>query len=318
MKQSLANFRESAVYRDAVSGTLAQSVMLISADKYALSTYADYIISTLMCDGADKPCGVCAECIKIKHKNNVDVQYFPRANKTINSGEIADLLDLCYQAPYSSDKKIFVLNDANNIDVNMQNKLLKTLEEPPKDTYFLLLVTEDNKVLPTIKSRCRKWYLPPIAPEEIAGELDNINIDAQLKRQVVSYCGGNCSLAMQYANSSDFGEIVGFVQDLLKNFRKSTQMIDYATKLYKLNDNFEEFLTVLLKNFNDAVRVWSGQTVDNPVAHVVAKEFSVDAVAEIVHQCGYFVEKRVRNCNYNGLVDSFLFMILEVRHKWPV
>lgn len=318
MKQSQQDFINSAIYRDAVSQNIANSVMLISPDKYALDVYATNLASTLMCEGASKPCGVCPECIKIAHKNSVDVHFFPRTNKIINSSEIADILDICYQAPYASDKKILVLRDANLIDVNMQNKLLKTLEEPPQNTYFLLLVTEDNKVLPTIKSRCRKWHLPSIAPAEIMQELEALGICPAEQRQIVAYAGGNCSLAINYAQNKEFGELVRFTQDLLKNFRKSYQMVDFATKLYKMNDNFEEFLTILLKNCSDAVRVLAGQVVDNPTAFVLARDFSVDALCALVKNCGDFVEKRARNCNYNALVDSFLFMILEVRHKWPV
>lgn len=318
MKQSKSDFINSAIYRDAINGSLAQSVMLISADKYALSTFAEYLVSTLMCEGSTPPCGECGECQKIKHKNHVDVQVYPKSNKTINSSEIAEILEQCYQAPYASDKKIFVLNDANSIEVNMQNKLLKTLEEPPKDTYFLLLVTEDNNILPTIKSRCRKWHLPVIGSAEILGELDTLSIDDTKKYQVLNYCGGNCSLAREYAGSSEFIQIVQFTQDLFKNFRKSSQMINYATKAYGFADNFEDFITIFLKNCSDAVRVWCGETVDNPLAPLIAKEFSVNCLVAMVKNCGAFVEKRNRNCNFNGLIDSFLFMILEERHKWPV
>ena len=318
MKKSLLDFQSSAVYRDATNGTISQSIMLISADKYALNSFADYLALTLMCEGEHKPCMQCAECHKILHHNHVDVQSYPKANKTINSSEIADLLDACFQAPYSADRKIFVLNDANNIDAGMQNKLLKTLEEPPKDTYFVLLVTEDNNILPTIKSRCRKWHLPQICADEIEDELSKLNIDQKAQFQVVEYCGGNCSLALRYAQSDSFGEMVCFVQNLLTNFRRSNQMLDYASKMYKFNDDFEEFLTIFLKNCDDAVRFLAGQKVTNPLAQTMARDFSVDAIVNMVSACRVFVEKRQRNCNFNTIVDSFLFMILEVRHKWPI
>lgn len=318
MKHSLQQFKQSAVYRDALQGKLAHSVMLISSDQYALDSYAEYLIATLMCTGEDKPCGECNECHKIKHRNNVDVQYFPKNNKTINSAEIAELLDSAFQSPYASDKKIFVLSGANLIDANMQNKLLKTLEEPPKDTFFLLLVTEDNNVLPTIKSRCRKWFLPKIDAQEIADKLAEYHLDTQVEQQVLDYCDGNCSLALKYASNKEFGDLVNFVQSLLTTFRKSSQMIDFAPKLYKMNENFEDFLTILLKNIGDAVNIWCGEKSNNPIANALVRDFSVDALVNIVYHCGEIIEKRARNCNYNAMVDSFLFMILEVRHKWPI
>ncbi len=318
MKKSLLDFRASAIYRDAKDRSIAQSIMLISADRYALKNFAEYLTLTLMCDGEDKPCFECAECQKILHRNHVDVQYYPKTNKVINSGEIADLLDNCFQAPYSADRKIFILNNANSIDAGMQNKLLKTLEEPPKDTYFILLVTEDSSVLPTIKSRCRKWCLPEIGAEEIDTELNKLNIAPALKQTILMHCGGNCSQAVDFANSESFASTVDFVRDLMTNFRKSSQMIDYASKMYKFNDNFEEFLAIFERNCHDAISLLGGQVVSNPLARDIVRSFSVDAITNMVFECSKFVEKRQRNCNFNTIVDSFLFMILEVKHKWPI
>ncbi len=318
MKQSLQDFKSSAIYRDALDNHLAQSIMLISPDKYALSTYADYLIATLLCEGEHKPCGNCTECNKIKHKNNVDVHYYPKSSKNIDRDEIADLLDTAIQAPYSSDKKIFVLNNANLISVNMQNKLLKTLEEPPKDTYFLLLATEDNNILQTIKSRSRKWHLNKISMEEIRGELEASGLSLGAMQQILNYCDGDCSLALNYAQNPDFADLVTYSQNLLGLFRRSNQMLDFAPKLYKLNDNFNDFLSIFLKNVRDAVALLGGKNTENPLAKILVRDFSPDALVGLVHECSAFLEKRARNCNYNALVDSFLFMILEVRHKWPV
>ncbi len=318
MKKSLQDFRSSAVYRDAVNLTIAQSIMLISADKYALKNFAEYLALTLMCEGADKPCGDCAECHKILHHNHVDVQYYPKVNKKMISDEIGDLIEACFQAPYSADRKIFIINDANTIDTNMQNKLLKTLEEPPKDTFFILLATEDNNILPTIKSRCRKWHLPEISAEEIEDELNGLGVDSEKRALVLEYCGGNCSLAKEIAKNDDFTEMVKFTNDLLTNFRRSSQMLDYASKMYKMNDSFEEFLTIFLKNCDDAIKYLAEQQVTNPLAKTIVNDFSVNAIINMVSDCRDFVEKRQRYCNFNTIVDSFLFMILEVRHKWPI
>lgn len=318
VKESLLNFKQSAICKDASSGMLAHSVLLISPDDYALQNYAKFLAQTLMCSGENKPCGECAECRKIEHNNHVDIMYYPKANKALNSSEIAELVDLAFQAPYASDKKVFIINNTNNIDASMQNKLLKTLEEPPHNTFFILLATEDNNILPTIKSRCRSVFLPKTSQNEISAILNEQNIAQDVQQQVLAFCGGNCSLALKYAQSTEFYDCVLLVQEILKNFRKSSQMIDYSAKLYKLNDNFEEFLTIFLQNCSDAVKLLCGVKNDNPTALVVAKEFSINAITNLVLECNKFLEKRKRNCNFSALIDSFLFMILEVRHKWPI
>ncbi len=311
-------FKESAVIKDAGSGNLAHSLMLVSADVFALERFAKVLAQTLMCEADEKPCGVCVECRKIEHNNNVDVIEFPRNNKVINSAEIAELMELAYVSPYASDKKIFILKDASSIDIGMQNKLLKTLEEPPFNTYFLLLVTDDSKILPTIKSRCRSVFLSNIDASVILEELSKLGIEGNKAQEIVNYCSGNCSLALKYAQNDDFFKMVDLANDLIKNYRKSSQMLTYATKLYAIGDKFDEFLTIFLKNCSDAVKILCGEVVESGTAQILSKEFSVNALVEIVKGCNLIVEKKTRYCNNNAIVDSFLLMILEVRHKWPV
>ena len=319
MKNNLITFKENAVYNDAKSGALAHSLLLISNDEYALDNFTQNLVKTLMCLSVDnKPCGECSECRKIEHKNHVDVLYYPKNAKALNSAEISELIDAAFQAPYTADKKIFVIQNANNIDISMQNKLLKTLEEPPHNTFFLLQAKDDTNIIPTIKSRCRIVQVPSIDNQEILEELSKLNLDADLQKNILLYCENNCSLALKFAKFTDFLEFVKLSHNILQNFRKSSQMLDFASVLYKLNDNFEEFLTIFLKDCSFAVSYLSTGVSNSEIAISIAKDFSVDALVNIVKECNNLIEKRTRNCNFNTIVDAFLFMILEVRHKWPI
>ena len=304
--------------QDAVNGSLSHSVLLISMDDFALNQTAKLLAQTLMCVEADKPCLLCQECKKIEHNNNVDVITFPQKSNVIGKEEIETLMDLVYQAPYASDKKIVILKNVDTIDVRMQNKLLKTLEEPPKNTYFLLLASSDINILQTIKSRCRMVYLKHTNSQTLIEVLQGLNVPEDRQRVILHYAQGNCSLAMKYAQNEQFFEIVNFVNDVMAKFRKSSQMLDYSNKLYKIGDNFEEFLTIFLKNCADAVRYLTQGKQSTNIAKIVANDFSIDALVEIVKQVGICVEKIRGNCNINTLIDEFLLMILEVRHKWPV
>ena len=316
--KNLEKFKENAVYFDAVNGKLAHSLLLISTDEYALENFTQNLVKTLMCVGENKPCGECSECRKIEHKNHVDVLYYPKSAKTLNSNEIAELIDSAFQAPYTADKKIFVIQNANNIDISMQNKLLKTLEEPPHNTYFLLQATDDNNILQTIKSRCRIVQVPSVDDDEILAELSKFNLDREQQKNILLYCENNCSLALKFASSSDFMEFVKLSHNILQNYRKSSQMLDFASVLYKLDDSFEEFLNIFLKDCSFVISYLCTNESVNEIALTVLKDFSVDALVNIVKNCNDLIEKRARNCNFNTIVDSFLLMILEVRHKWPV
>ena len=316
---NLNDFKNTAVCHDIEKGRLGHSMLLLSRDTYALEQYAKYLVSALMCVGEGKPCGVCSECKKCQHGNNVDVLYYPRSNKNMNSAEINELIEATFSAPYEADKKVFVISNANGIDAGMQNKLLKTLEEPPHNTFFILTATEDNNILPTIKSRCRIVRVPRIAAPEIAEALKSSGVAENIIHLALEYCDHNCALAKKYAENPDFADLVALVEDIFTNFRKSWQMLDYASKLYAYNENFEDVIEIFLNVIARAVALLSGAgDVNDRLAITVAREFSVDCLINLNRECLGFVEKRRRNCNFNSLIDSFLFTILEVRHRWPV
>ncbi len=309
-----------AIYNDIVVNRMPHSVLLVSPDNYNLMQNAIYIAKSLMCLEQDKPCGTCVECKKIEHQNSVDVQIFPKSKQVLDRDEVNNLLDLTTQAPYESDKKIFVIKDFDSASAVIQNKLLKTLEEPVLNTYFILLANDENNILQTIKSRCRQIFLNPICQEEIVAELEKIGANADTKRLILSNLGmNNVSLALRYAQVDNLAEIVDLVQNILIDFNKSSQMLEYSTQLYKMNDVFDLFLTLFLHKLSQVVdELLAEGSIDDKIISQIAQKYSIDAVVALIKQTNEFVEKRRRNCNFNSLVDSFLFMILEVRRKWPI
>lgn len=312
------HFRESAICKDINNSKLSHSVLLVSPDTYALEYYAKLLAKALMCVGENKPCGECSECRKVEHGNNVDVLYYPKTAKALGSAEISELLEKVYTAPYESNQQVFVINNANGIDKGMQNKLLKSLEEPPQGTYFVLCATEDNNILPTIKSRCRIVRVPAVDNDEIMKVLSKKGVDSDTAALALRLCDGSCSAAIKYALNPNFKGTVALVEDIFRNFRKSWQMLDYSSKLSAYNENFEEVIDIFLNICARAVALLCGKNAGDKLALEVVQNFSADALVNLNIECNKIIKKRRSNCNFNSIVDGFLFMILEVRHKWPI
>jgi DNA polymerase III delta prime subunit len=101
-------------------------------------------------------------------------------NATITVKEIAEFLPAAHLSALGKNGKIMIIFDASNITPQAQNKMLKTIEDAPAHTTFVLLATRDETVLSTIKSRCVQKYLPtpidnkPLLPPEIVDTLKNI------------------------------------------------------------------------------------------------------------------------------------------------
>ena len=145
----------NAVWGEALDqGRLAHAYLLIGS---GLEDLLGEFLEHIICEEA---CGECAQCQKIKNNNHPDIRYVERDGKRIKIDQVRALqLDARYP-PLEAPKKIYVLQDVENLSIEAANGLLKTLESPPE--YLLFLLTARTlKVLPTILSRCQVVRLNP-------------------------------------------------------------------------------------------------------------------------------------------------------------
>jgi hypothetical protein len=318
MEEIWGKFCKSAIYLDVVKNRLAHTVLIVGEDSFALDKFCQNLVLTIMCEGDKKPCLNCNACKKVLHNNNVDVCFFPRDSKQMNVKEIEEFEDLVYSAPYEANQHVFVLKNANLIDKNTQNKLLKILEEPPANTYIILLASEEYNILPTIKSRARIVRVPKMDAGEIESVLNESVNNSIATATALSYSDNNCAKAIRFATDENFLMLVHIMEDLCKNFSHSSQMLSYASKLYGFAPHFDDMLEIFLNLIERAIRYLTGGNLQDELAKAIVEQYSINALIEFNRQCLVFEEKFKRNVNANSLIDGFLFMILEVRHKWPI
>ena len=316
MNQVWDKFLSSALLSDVKKNRLAHTILLVGEDNFAVEKFCSLLVMSIMCEGENKPCLNCVSCKKVLHNNNVDVAYYPKEGKQMSVKEIEDFITCVFMSPYEANQHVFVLRDANLIDKNTQNKLLKILEEPPAGTYIILMASEEYNILPTIKSRARIVRVPQMTENEIKEELLEVVDDNLAVQTALEYCDNNCSRALRFSKDENFVSLVRIMQDLVLNFRHSSTMLDYASQLYPYATHFDDVLEIFLQLLSRGVHFLANQK--DELGEKIVKDFSVNALVEITNQCITLQEKFKRNCNGSSLVDSFLFMILEVRHKWPV
>jgi DNA polymerase-3 subunit delta' len=119
--------------------------------------------------GETHPCDACVTCRKIDHGTHPDVLWFRPAGamRIIRVEQVAEFLQAASFRPYEGRWKVFILVDADRLNVQSQNKVLKTLEEPAPDTAIILTSAAPEALLPTIRSRCQRIAFHPIAREAI-------------------------------------------------------------------------------------------------------------------------------------------------------
>jgi DNA polymerase III subunit gamma/tau len=120
-----------------------------------------------------EPCGVCESCVSIASATSLDVIEMDAASNN-SVDDIRDLRERVAFAPVSGRHKVYILDEAHMLSPQAWNAFLKTLEEPPPNTIFVLATTEANKVLPTVVDRCHRFDFARPAVEDIAGVVGRV------------------------------------------------------------------------------------------------------------------------------------------------
>ena len=105
--------------------------------------------------------------------------------------------------PFLGKNKVCVLWGLDRLQAAASNKLLKLIEEPPKNTFFLFIVQEKENLLPTIQSRCQEIRLPPLQEEDIKKALVKLNLDEHLLAEIVQRAEGDLCWAKQQVSKID-------------------------------------------------------------------------------------------------------------------
>ena len=158
----------------------------------------------------DNPCENCKSCIEFVNGNNPDY-YEIELEEEENSIKIETIRQMqkrVQELPIVSNKKVYIIDDSEYLTKDAQNCLLKTLEEPPEFVTIILIVSNENKILNTIKSRCIKIYFNDLTEEELKKYInENLEI-SQFSSNIVKACGGSIGKAKQiYENKETYEEI---------------------------------------------------------------------------------------------------------------
>jgi DNA polymerase III delta' subunit len=112
-------------------------------------------------------CGVCPVCSRIARGIDIDVRVFSPARMEYRKDEAIEIRKDAYVTPNSGRRKFLILDTADRMNDEAANLLLKTIEEPPEFTVFILLAENTHRILPTIRSRTLAVSFRPLSVEEV-------------------------------------------------------------------------------------------------------------------------------------------------------
>lgn len=238
--------------RSAASGRSSHAYLFLGGAGAGKRLIANTFAKALQCEGEKRPCDSCKSCHAFNHGNHPDVIYFqPLKNgKTYTIEDVREqLLETVDLKPFQYEKKIYIIEKADTLNIQSQNALLKTLEEPPAHAVFLLLAERAEAFLPTILSRVVVMKIRPLSAETIADYLMQAGHLAEESHILSAYAQGRIGQALELVEDEGFREMR---QDILDKLEALPSMSEGDA--YLLAKDFEVYKNDL--RFLDIMELW--------------------------------------------------------------
>lgn len=238
--------------RSAASGRSSHAYLFLGGAGAGKRLIANTFAKALQCEGEKRPCDSCKSCHAFNHGNHPDVIYFqPLKNgKTYTIEDVREqLLETVDLKPFQYEKKIYIIEKADTLNIQSQNALLKTLEEPPAHAVFLLLAERAEAFLPTILSRVAVMKIRPLSAKTIADYLMQAGHLAEESHILSAYAQGRIGQALELVEDEGFREMR---QDILGKLEALPSMSEGDA--YLLAKEFEVYKNDL--RFLDIMELW--------------------------------------------------------------
>lgn len=187
------------------------------------------------CDGNSVKCD---SCIKFEGNANPDYAEITPDGKTLKIEQIRNLQARIVEKPITSRRKVYVIDDADLMSEESQNCLLKTLEEPPEYAVIILIVSNESRILPTIKSRCVIIKFQPLTLKEIK------QVKPELSDDLIQLLEGSLLNAENIEQKKEQYAQLSNLVNVLEN-KQLVEVFNSADLLYKGKDDIITLLEYL-------------------------------------------------------------------------
>ena len=192
----LGNERLKRMFADMPPEKVGSAIILAGGDGTGKVTAATDLAAALLCTGADRPCGVCPSCRRMKAGTNSDFELFGEGlEKAPTIDQVREMRSRSFVRSGDSGFKVFVIANADKLNPQSQNALLKVLEEP-LNTVFILTCANVMDLLQTVRSRCTVYNIEPLPQDVIANELGRLDgYTRQQCAEAAALCQGSLEKA---------------------------------------------------------------------------------------------------------------------------
>lgn len=296
--------------------SLSQAYLFLSPDSVTNTLLLKNLSKMILCQSKNS-CDICPNCAKVSANTHPDVLMYPKGENFVVE-DASDIYDKINIKPVLSKYKIFIIENFDLSTQQAQNKMLKIIEEPPKNVIFFISATNDLKLLPTILSRVQKKYVDRIPTYVLNDFLRDLEIE--IKNVALLFGDGYLGKTNNIANDKIFIENFNNMIDLLKNLKKSDQISFFSSYLNKDKKTLKDCLKILneLYTFLLFICIDKKELINNKyieeILIKVSNEYNFKMITEILKIINDTNKKLEANVNIVSLCDNLLFDILEVKY----
>lgn len=269
---------------------ISHSYMFVGTKGIGKKEFAKEFAKGILClNEEQKLCRNCKSCIEFDNDNNPDY-YEVKLEDEENSIKIETIRNMqkrIQELPIVSNRKVYIIDDSEFMTKDAQNCLLKTLEEPPKFTTIILIVSNENRILNTIKSRCLKLYFNDISSDELKSYIDK-NI-SDFTPSMLSACQGSVGKAININKNKDIYIELDNIFNNIDNY-SITDVISKLDVLYKNKEIIYDILEYINTIFINKAK--NDYKYINYISYIEQAKKDINA-----------------NCNYDMSIDKLLFRI---------
>jgi DNA polymerase III subunit delta' len=231
---------------------IAHSYMFIGKESIGKMLFAKEFAKAILCINGSKPCGKCKSCIEFESSNNPDFEIIEPDGNSIKIEQIRELIKKVYEKPIVSNKKVYIINDSNLMTKEAQNSLLKTLEEPPEYVSIILIASNENLFLPTIKSRCTKIMFKKLTDNELKTILERKYNKLNIQELVLKIADGSVNKAESLDGKEELYNKVNRIYSSLENVN-IIKLINSKEDIFKDKEQAIEMLEYINLIFFDKI-----------------------------------------------------------------
>ena len=297
-------------------GREPHSVIICGEQGLGKRTMARYLSAQLLCEnGTGTPCGVCRHCRLIAKGVHPDVMTAAAGDSgNYKVDDIRAIVSDAYVSPNEARLKVYIIPDIDRsvqTSVQLQNILLKTIEEPPDRTVMILTARSKEVFLDTIISRTVHLFMSEVEPAAAMAYLIDRGADKALAEEAVRRCGGNIGRALAYSQNEEERKLAELAVKCCRALVNGGGEYELLVNISACDGKKAAFMTLtgyMQRMIRDAVRLRAGVGTDfvfsREVCGSLGSAFSPRRLADMYDTLADYSRRAAANCLVSLLQNS--------------